>query len=133
MPQALQSILDQVRLTTLVDIGITAVLIYWLFSLIRGTRAVRLVIGVSVLFVVYAAARLFNLPLLRQILETGASSACLPSSWCSSRSSAARSNGSDGSARWPGSSHRPTNGGSSTSPPTSPGRPRSWPPTATAP
>jgi diadenylate cyclase len=72
MPQAIQSILDQVRLTTLVDIGITAVLIYWLFSLIRGTRAVRLVIGVSVLFAVYAAARLFNLQLLRQILETGA-------------------------------------------------------------
>ena len=72
MPQALQSILDQVRLTTLVDIGITAVLIYWLFSLIRGTRAVRLVIGVGILFAVYAAARLFNLPLLRQILETGA-------------------------------------------------------------
>ena len=44
-------------LTTIVDIGITALLIYWLFSLIRGTRAVRLVIGVSVLFVVYAAAR----------------------------------------------------------------------------
>jgi diadenylate cyclase len=72
MPQAIQSILDQVRLTTLVDIGITAVLIYWLFTLIRGTRAVRLVIGVSVLFAVYAAARLFNLQLLRQILETGA-------------------------------------------------------------
>ncbi len=72
MPQAIQSVLDQVRLTTLVDIGITAVLIYWLFILIRGTRAVRLVIGVSVLFAVYAAARLFNLPLLRQILETGA-------------------------------------------------------------
>lgn len=72
MSQALQSILEQVRLATLVDIGITAVLIYWLFSLIRGTRAVRLVIGVSVLFGVYAAARLFNLQLLRQILETGA-------------------------------------------------------------
>ena len=54
MPEAIRSILDQVRLTTLVDIGITAVLIYWLFSLIRGTRAVRLVIGVSVLFAVYA-------------------------------------------------------------------------------
>jgi diadenylate cyclase len=72
MLQALQSILEQVRPTTLVDIGITAILIYWLFSLIRGTRAVRLVIGVSVLFVVYAAARIFNLQLLRQILETGA-------------------------------------------------------------
>jgi diadenylate cyclase len=72
MPQAIQSILDQVHLSTIVDIGITAVLIYWLFLLIRGTRAVRLVIGVSVLIAVYAAARLFNLPLLRQILETGA-------------------------------------------------------------
>ncbi len=72
MSQAIQSIVDQVHLTTIVDIGITAVLIYWLFLLIRGTQAVRLVIGVSVLIAVYAAARFFNLPLLRQILETGA-------------------------------------------------------------
>jgi diadenylate cyclase len=72
MPQAIQSVLDQVHVSTLVDIGITAVLTYWLFLLIRGTQAVRLVIGVSVLFGVYAAARAFNLQLLRQILETGA-------------------------------------------------------------
>jgi diadenylate cyclase len=72
MPQLLQSILEQVRLSTLVDISITALLIYWLFSLIRGTRAVRLVIGVSVLFVVYAAARAFDLRLLSEILQTGA-------------------------------------------------------------
>jgi diadenylate cyclase len=72
MPQLIASILDQVRPTTLLDIGITALLIYWLFSLIRGTRAVRLVIGVSVLFVVYFAARLLELRLLTQILETGA-------------------------------------------------------------
>ena len=52
MSQLLGSILDQVHLTTIVDIGITALLIYWLFSLIRGTSAVRLVIGVTVLFVV---------------------------------------------------------------------------------
>jgi diadenylate cyclase len=72
MPQLIASILDQVRPTTLLDIGITALLIYWLFSLIRGTRAVRLVIGVSVLFLVYFAARLLELRLLTQILETGA-------------------------------------------------------------
>ena len=72
MTQLIQSILEQVRLSTLVDIGITALLIYWLFSLIRGTRAVRLVIGVSVLFVVYAAAQAFDLRLLQQILQTGA-------------------------------------------------------------
>jgi diadenylate cyclase len=72
MSQLLQSILDQVRPTTLIDIGITSLLIYWLFSLIRGTRAVRLVIGVSVLFLVYAAAQALGLRLLSQILQTGA-------------------------------------------------------------
>ncbi len=72
MSQLLGSILDQVRLTTIVDIGITALLIYWLFSLIRGTRAVRLVIGVSVLVLVYALAVAFDLRLLTQILQAGA-------------------------------------------------------------
>jgi len=72
MPQLIASILDQVRPTTLLDIGITALLIYWLFSLIRGTRAVRLVIGVSILFAVYFVARFLQLRLLTQILETGA-------------------------------------------------------------
>ena len=68
----LSSILEQVRLTTIVDIGITALLIYWLFSLIRGTRAVRLVIGVSVLVLVYALAVAFDFRLLTQILQGGA-------------------------------------------------------------
>ena len=72
MPELLGSILDQVRLTTILDIGITALLIYWLFSLIRGTRAVRLVIGVTVLFVVYFAAQALQLRLLTQILQAGA-------------------------------------------------------------
>ena len=68
----LGSIFDQVHLTTIVDIGITALLIYWLFSLIRGTRAVRLVIGVSVLVLVYGLAVAFDLRLLTQILQGGA-------------------------------------------------------------
>ena len=72
MPQLLASILDQVRPAAILDIGITALLIYWLFSLIRGTSAVRLVIGVTVFFVVYFAARILTLRLLTQILETGA-------------------------------------------------------------
>jgi len=66
----IESILNQVRPEAILDIGITALLIYWLFSFIRGTSAVRLVIGVSVLFAVYFAARIFNLRLLTQILET---------------------------------------------------------------
>jgi diadenylate cyclase len=72
MPQLLGSILEGVNLSSIVDIGITALLIYWLFSLIRGTRAVRLVIGVSVLFVVYGLAVSFGLRLLTQILQDGA-------------------------------------------------------------
>ena len=72
MPEILQSTLQGVSVTTIVDIGITALLIYWLFSLIRGTRAVTLVIGVSVLFVVYALAVAFDLRLLTQILQAGA-------------------------------------------------------------
>lgn len=72
MSELVGSILDQVRLTTLVDIGITSLLIYWLFSLIRGTRAVRLVIGVSVLIVVYVLAVAFDLELLTRILQGGA-------------------------------------------------------------
>ena len=47
MEQLLRSVAEQVKLNALVDIGITALLIYWLFSLIRGTRAVSLVIGVT--------------------------------------------------------------------------------------
>jgi diadenylate cyclase len=72
MAQLLESVFDQVKPTTVIDVGITALLIYWLFSLIRGTRAVRLVIGVTVLFAVYAVAQYLNLQLLTQILQTGA-------------------------------------------------------------
>jgi diadenylate cyclase len=72
MQQLLASIFEQIELRSLFDIGITALLIDWLFSLIRGTRAVSLVIGVTVLFAVYAAARFFRLDLLTQILQAGA-------------------------------------------------------------
>src|SRR5574337_388463 len=62
----------QIEPRAIVDVGLTALLIYWLFSLIRGTRAVRLVIGVTVLYAIYLAAQFFGLDLLSQILQTGA-------------------------------------------------------------
>jgi diadenylate cyclase len=68
----LPPVFDQIDLTTIVDIGITALLIYWLFKLIRGTRAVRLVIGVSVLVLFYGLAVALDLRLLTQILQAGA-------------------------------------------------------------
>src|SRR4029078_11826982 len=72
MPELLRSIFDQVRLTTLIDIGITALLIYWVFKLIPGARGVPLVIGVSVLIVVYVLAVAIGLPLLTAILQGAA-------------------------------------------------------------
>jgi diadenylate cyclase len=72
MPELIQPLVEQLSVSAIVDIGITSLLIYWLFALIRGTRAVRLVIGVSVLFVVYALAVSFDMLLLTQILQAGA-------------------------------------------------------------
>jgi diadenylate cyclase len=72
MGEFLGSILGQIRVTTLLDIAIVSLLIYGLFSLIRGTRAVRLVIGVSVLIVVYVLAVALGLQLLTAILQGGA-------------------------------------------------------------
>ncbi|MDQ3407028.1 MAG: diadenylate cyclase CdaA [Chloroflexota bacterium] len=62
----------QIQPTALLDIGLTALLIYGLFSLIQGTRAVRLVVGAILLLVVYVAAQAFELRLLSGIMETGA-------------------------------------------------------------
>ncbi len=72
MSELLESIAGQIRLTTLIDIGLTAVVIYWVFSLIRGTRAVRLVIGVSVILVIYGLAQAAGLRLFTQLLQAGA-------------------------------------------------------------
>jgi diadenylate cyclase len=72
MPPFIESLVQQVSLTTVLDIAITALFIYWLFSLIRGTRAVTLMIGVSILVGVYALAQFLDLRLFTQLLQTGA-------------------------------------------------------------
>jgi diadenylate cyclase len=58
--------------TSVLDILLVAILIYWLFILIRGTRAVRIVIGLSILYLVYLGAQAANLRLLSTLLQTGA-------------------------------------------------------------
>jgi len=45
----------------LIDIGLVAVVIYFVLSLIRGTRAVQMLIGIAVVVVVYELARAFGL------------------------------------------------------------------------
>jgi diadenylate cyclase len=58
--------------TSVVDILLVAIVIYWVFILIRGTRAVRIVIGLSILYLVYLVAQVANLRLLSTLLQTGA-------------------------------------------------------------
>jgi diadenylate cyclase len=58
--------------TSIIDILLVAFVIYWLFILIRGTRAVRIVIGLSILYLVYLGALLFGFDLLRQLMEAAA-------------------------------------------------------------
>lgn len=58
--------------TALLDIILTAALIYGVLSLIQGTRAVRLVIGAIMLYLVYVIAQELQLRLLSGILQAGA-------------------------------------------------------------
>ncbi len=73
MDQLLQLVKGfEVQPVAILDIALTALLIYGLFSVIRGTRAVRLVIGVTVLYAIYVIAQALGLQLLSQILQAGA-------------------------------------------------------------
>lgn len=58
--------------TVLLDIFLTAALIYGVLSLIQGTRAVRLVIGAIILYLVYVVAQDLELRLLSGIMQAGA-------------------------------------------------------------
>jgi diadenylate cyclase len=62
----------QIEPIALLDIALTALLIYGLISLIQGTRAVRLVIGAILLYGIYVLAQLLDLQLLSGIMQTGA-------------------------------------------------------------
>jgi uncharacterized protein (TIGR00159 family) len=59
------------------DIVLVALGIYWLLLLIRGTRAVQILVGLIVLMVASAASEYFELVTLRLILEYFLSSAVL--------------------------------------------------------
>ncbi|MEK7863001.1 MAG: TIGR00159 family protein, partial [Chloroflexota bacterium] len=53
----------------LVDIFIVAVFVYYILVLIRGTRAVQLLLGVLVLFGIYGVAVLLRLELTKFFLQ----------------------------------------------------------------
>jgi diadenylate cyclase len=58
--------------SALLDIFLTAGLIYLVLRLIQGTRAVRLAIGAAIVYAVYVIALELDLRLLSGILQTGA-------------------------------------------------------------
>ena len=60
-----------------IDIGLVALAIYWLLLLIRGTRAVQILVGLIVLMAASAASEYFELVTLRLILEYFLPSAAL--------------------------------------------------------
>jgi diadenylate cyclase len=62
----------QIGPIALLDIVLTALIIYGIFGLIQGTRAVRLVIGAIIIYVLYVVAQALDLRLLSWIMETGA-------------------------------------------------------------
>jgi diadenylate cyclase len=63
---------DLLEPRALLDIFLTAVLIYIVLRLIQGTRAVRLAIGATIVYAVYVLALELELNLLSGILQTGA-------------------------------------------------------------
>jgi uncharacterized protein (TIGR00159 family) len=65
------------RLVDLVDIAIIAFVIYRIIDLIRGTRAVQMLIGLAVVFLAYLSSQSFELYTLNWILDNFLSSVLL--------------------------------------------------------
>lgn len=55
-------------ITDLIDILIVAVFVYWILMLIRGTRAVQVLLGLGLLFLLYGISHLLNLRTLNWLL-----------------------------------------------------------------
>ena len=54
--------------TDALDIFIVALLVYWILMLIRGTRALQVLVGLGLLFVLYGVSQALNLKTLNWIL-----------------------------------------------------------------
>jgi uncharacterized protein (TIGR00159 family) len=61
----------------LIDVALVTLGIYWLLLLIRGTRAVQILVGLIVLLALSLASEIFQLVTLRQILENFGGSAVI--------------------------------------------------------
>jgi diadenylate cyclase len=64
-----ESLRSYVGITDLLDIAVTGVLVYYLLLLIRGTRAVQILMGIIVLLAILGIANVLHLYLLVTILQ----------------------------------------------------------------
>lgn len=69
MPAWWQNLTLDEMVRAVVDIGLVAYVLYRLFVLIRGTRAVQLINGIFILLVAYAVSRWLNLVTLNWLME----------------------------------------------------------------
>lgn len=60
------------QLSSLIDIVLVAALFYWLYMLVRETRAIRIIYGLAILLVLWIMAQLFHLDTLNFILRFSA-------------------------------------------------------------
>jgi diadenylate cyclase len=67
---SLARILDIVTWHDAVDVLVVAVVVYYLLLLIRGTRAVQMLLGLLFVSVVYYLAQFFDLPTLQTLIES---------------------------------------------------------------
>lgn len=70
-------LLSNFRVQDAIDIAIIAFVIYRIIDLIRGTRAVQMLIGLSVVFLTYLSSQYFSLYTLNWILDNFLSSILL--------------------------------------------------------
>ncbi|PLX88094.1 MAG: TIGR00159 family protein [Desulfuromonas sp.] len=70
-------VLTNVRILDLLDIGIVAFIIYRIILLIKGTRAVQMLLGLAVILMVYVASRVGDLHTLNWFLSNFLSSIIL--------------------------------------------------------
>lgn len=57
-------------LRDLIDIGLVALVLYWVLKLIRGTRAMQMAVGLALVFVVHQASRELGFVTVWRILDT---------------------------------------------------------------
>ena len=70
-------VFSNIRILDIVDISIVAFIIYRIILLIKGTRAVQMLLGLAVILVVYMASRVGDLHTLNWFLSNFLSSIIL--------------------------------------------------------